>query len=93
MIPWVICEWLKFYNAGKCDKHKCKSLEENEIHNVLWDWDTNGSPDIHHKTRFRINKKKTWYLVDFTVQEDDWIKMKSEKIDTFLKNSRKLRWQ
>ena len=62
VIHWELCKKLKFDHTIKWYMHKSKSVQENEKHNIPWDFeiqtDTNWSPNLGQKTRFGDNKKK-----------------------------------
>ena len=60
VIYWVLCKRLKFDHTNKWYMDKPESVEENETHKILWDfeiqrepWIPGGRPD-----QVLINKKK-----------------------------------
>ena len=46
VIHWELCKRLKGDQTTKCYKHKSESVQENETHKILWDFEkTNESPN------------------------------------------------
>ena len=39
MIHWKLCKWLSFNHTTKWYIHKTKSILENEMHKILWDFE------------------------------------------------------
>ena len=68
--------------------HKLESAQENEIHQILWDFEIQREHPIlaRRLDLVLINKKKrTCYLVDYPSPVDYKVKMKeSEKINKYL---------
>ena len=69
-IHWKLCKRLKFDHTAKWYMHKPESVLENEIHKILWDFkiQTDHSILARGPDLVLINKKRTYHLMDFTVQ-------------------------
>ena len=78
-----MCKRLELDHTAKCYVLKPKSILENKMHIILWDFEIQAN---HHIFTWKpdpvlINKKKrTSHLVNFAVPVDHWLKIKeSEK--------------
>ena len=70
VILWELCKKLNFDDNTKCYMHKQESVQENETHEILWDFEIQTShtiltrrPDLF----LIIKKEKNRQLGDFTV--------------------------
>ena len=67
---------------------------ENDTHKLLWDFDTNGSPNLGQKTRLNNQQKKKKIIVNFAVPAYHRIKLKGckkkDSTSTLLGNWKKL---
>ena len=58
VIHWEMCKKFKFNHASKWYIHNPAPVIENDAHKLLWDWHTNGSPNLGLKTRLYYNQQK-----------------------------------
>ena len=70
-----------------------KSVLENEMDKLLWDFDANRSPNLGQTTRpSDRQQKRTYRIVDFAVIADPRVKLKkSEKKDKYQDAARELK--
>ncbi len=79
--------------------HNPASVQENDTHKLLWDFDIQTDylisvrrPDLIIVNNNNNNKKRSCKIVDFAVSADHRIKLKeSEKKDKYLELARKLK--
>ena len=53
-IHWELCKKLKFHNTDKRNNHKSGFIQENKMHKLLWDIDT----QVKRRGLVLINRKK-----------------------------------
>ena len=75
-----LCQKLKFAHADKLYIHKPKTVQENGIHKINWNFEIQTRHPILARTPSVNNNKKTCSLVDFTILEDRKEIKESEKI-------------
>ena len=91
VILWELCKLLEFQHTNKKNMHKSEYVLGNETNNLLWNFDKKflaRTPDLVliHK------KKRSGYLLDFTVPADHWVKaMVNETLDKYMGFARKLK--
>ena len=88
-----MCNKPKFDHASKWYMHNLEPVLENDIHKLLWDFDTNGSPNLGQKTRPYNNqqKGKICKIIDAAVPADHRVNLKEcEKRDKYLDLAREL---
>ena len=72
--------------------HNPASVLENDTHKLLWDWRTDGSPNLGQNNKQKRKKKEFAKNVDFAVPADHKIKLKEyEKKDKYLDLARELK--
>ena len=85
---------LKFEQTNKYYKHNPESVQEDETHKILWDFEiqTDHLISARQPDLIIINKKeKTCRIVDCAVQADHRVKLReNEKRDKYLKLAREL---
>ena len=96
VIHWELCKKLKFDLTNKWYMHNPESVQENETHKFLWDFEIQTDylisarlPDL-----ILVNKKKkrTCRIVNFAFPADHRVKLKeSEKKDKYLVFARELK--
>ena len=87
VIHWELCKKFKFDHTNEQYMHNPESILENEMHQVLWDFEI----QMDHLTLVRwldlviVNKKKIAdWIVDFAFLADHRVKLKeSEKRDKY----------
>ena len=87
MVHWELSKKLKFDHTKECCLTNLESLQENEMHKLLWKfWETNRSFNIGQTTRHNNQQwKESCRIVDFTVSAHHRVKLKErEKKDKYL---------
>ena len=82
MIRKELCKRLIFYHTEKWHIHKSESVQENETHKIIWNFEIQTGHLIlaRQPDRMLINeKKKTCNLVDFAISADHKVKIKENK--------------
>ena len=94
-IHWESCKKPKFYQMNKWYMHSPESVQENEMHNLLWDFEIQmehlisaRSSDSHQRKkkekrgreRERVREReRTCWIVDFAIPGDHRVKLKESK--------------
>ena len=81
-----LCKKFKFGHTNKCNMHNPESVLKTMRTNSLGLLDTSGSFNLVQTTnQVIVNKKRTYWIVDFTVSADHRVKQKKAKRDTSTK--------
>ena len=96
-IHWELCKKFKFDHMNKWYMHNPESVQENEMHKILWDFEIQTDHLILAKRPNLVivhKKKRTCQIVDFAVPADHRVKLKrNEKRDKYLNLARELKKQ
>ena len=88
IIHWKLCKKLKFDHTNKWYMQNPESVQENETHELFWDFDIQTDHLISAKQPDLIinnKKKRTWRIVDFAVPAGNRVKFKEyRKRDKYL---------
>ena len=94
-IHWELCKRITFYYADEWYLCKTEAVIENEMHEILWDFEIHTDVHIQAKRPNHVSikkKKKTCQLVDFTISTNHIVKMKeNEKLNKYLDLARELK--
>ena len=90
-----LCKKFKFDHTNKCYMHNIESVQENDKHILLWDFEQQTDPLISARQPDLaiVNKKEgTCWIVDFTGPADHAVKLnENEKRDKNLGLARELK--
>ena len=94
VIHWELCKRMKFDHITKEYMDKTESVWENEMHKILWHFETKTNyliPTRRPDLNVNFQGKKTWHLVN-TVPADHRVKIKVNKtIDKYWELARELK--
>ena len=95
VIFWELCKKFKFDYAILWHMRKPESIQENEMHKIIWYFEilTDHLISARRPDLVIVNKKeRTCQVVDFAVPADHRVKLKeSEKRDNYLDLARELK--
>ena len=72
-INWELCKKLKFYHTTKWYMHKSKSVLENQMYKILWEFEIQTNHQIparKTKPNDDLQKQTTSRIVEFAVPTD-----------------------
>ena len=83
-IHWKLCRRFKVDHMNKGYMHNKESVQENETHKLLWDFEIKTDPQIFARRRDLIiinnkKEKRTCRIVDFEVPADHRVKLKENE--------------
>ena len=72
IILWELCKKFKFDYVNKGYMHNPEPVLENETHKILWNFNTNESPNLNQMTRASDNQQKNRELVSLWTLCPGW---------------------
>ena len=94
MIHWEKCKKFQFGHTNKWYMHNPATVQENDTHKLLWDFDieTDHLISARRPDLMIIKKKRICKIIDFAVPADHRIKLKEcEKKNEYLDFARELK--
>ena len=92
VIHWELCKKLKFDHTTKWYMHNPTSVQENEMHKLLLDFEIQIDLDQMTKLRDIKKNKRTCRIVEFAVLADRRVKLnENETRDRYLDIARELK--